>query len=111
MAAQRQEEEWRLSIACPAPLPSHYRQGLGEPQGYHSVTPYLVVEGAERLIDFLKRTFKAKEKDHMSPSGRVAHPEEKIGDCIVMLSDATQESKAMPSQLYVYVDEVDAVYK
>ncbi len=75
-----------------------------KPQGYHSGTPYLVVEGAPRLIDFLKRTFNAEERDRMNgPDGRVAHAELKIGDSIVMLSDATHESKAMPSQLYVYV--------
>ncbi len=72
------------------------------PQGYHSVTPYLVVKGAPKLIDFLKRTFNAEERDRMNgPDGRVAHAELKISDSIVMLSDATQESRAIPSHLYV----------
>ncbi len=82
------------------------------PQGYHTVTPYLIVEGAPKVIEFLKRTFNAEEKDFMSgPEGRVAHAEMKIGDSVIMMADATSENRAMPSQLYVYVDDVNTVYK
>jgi len=45
------------------------------------------------------------------PEGRVAHAEMKIGDSIIMMGDASSQNKAMPSQLYVYVDDVDTVYK
>ena len=45
------------------------------------------------------------------PQGRISHAEVKIGDSIIMLSDSTQEYKAMPAMLYVYVDDVDAVYQ
>ena len=82
------------------------------PQVYHSVTPYLVVDGASRLIDFLKRTFNAVENARMDgPHGRIEHAEMKIGDSIIMLSDSTPEYKGMPCMLYVYVDDVDVVYK
>lgn len=82
------------------------------PQGYHSVTPYLIVEGAPKLIEFLKRTFNAEEKDRMNgPNGRVAHAEVKIGDSIVMMADSTPENKPNQSQLYIYIDNVDTVYK
>ncbi len=82
------------------------------PQDYHTVTPYLIVDGAPKLIDFLKRTFNAEEKERMNgPEGRVAHAEMKIGDSIIMIADATPEYKAIQSQLYVYVDNVDNVYK
>src|SRR6266566_2270361 len=51
------------------------------PQGYHTVTPYLIVEGAPKVMEFLKRVFSAEQKDFMSgPEGRVAHAEMKIGD-------------------------------
>ena len=44
------------------------------PQGYHTVTPYLIVEGAPKVMEFLKRAFSAEQKDFMSgPEGRVAH--------------------------------------
>ncbi len=82
------------------------------PSGYHSVTPYLVVEGAPKLIDFLKQTFNAQEMARMNgPEGRVAHAEVKIGNSIVMMSDATTQYPSMPGNLYVYVEEVDMVYK
>lgn len=82
------------------------------PQGYHSVTPYLIVDRAPRLIDFLKGTFNAQETVRMNgPDGRVAHAEMKIGDSIIMMSDETPQYKATQSQLYVYVDDVDVVYK
>jgi uncharacterized glyoxalase superfamily protein PhnB len=82
------------------------------PAGYHTVTPYLIVEGAPKLIDFLKRTFNAEETVRMNrPDGQVSHAEVKIGDSIVMLADQTPEFKAFQSQLYVYVNNVDETYK
>ncbi len=82
------------------------------PQGYHPVSPYLVVDGAARLMDFVKRTFNAAENARMDgPQGRISHAEMKIGDSIIMLSDSTPEYKAMPAMLYVYVEDVDAVYQ
>jgi uncharacterized glyoxalase superfamily protein PhnB len=81
------------------------------PDGYHSVTPYLAVEGAARLIDFLKQTFDAQEVERMmSPDGNVRHAEVKIGDSIVMLGEASGQWKPMPSILYVYVNDTDATY-
>ena len=82
------------------------------PSGFHSVTPYLVVEGAPKLIDFLKHTFNVQEMARMNaPEGRVAHAEVKVGDSIVMMSDATAQNPPMPGNLYVYVEDVDMVYK
>src|SRR5205809_7053818 len=73
------------------------------PQGYHTVTPYLIVEGAPKAIELLKRTFNAEEKHFMSgPEGRVAHAELKIGDSVTMMAHASSENRALPSQLYVY---------
>ena len=82
------------------------------PQGYNSVTPYLIVDGASKLIDFIKQTFSAQERDRApGPKGRIGHAEMKIGDSIIMLSDSTDEWKPMPGNLYVYVDDVDTVYR
>lgn len=82
------------------------------PEGYHSVTPYMMVEGAAKLIGFAKRTFNAEQTVLMNrPDGSVAHAELKIGDSVVMTADATNEFPAMPTQLYVYVDNVDATFK
>ncbi len=82
------------------------------PDGYHSVTPYLVVEGVAKLIEFLKQAFDATEKERMSrPDGTVMHAEVKIGDSVVMMGEAAGEFSPMPSMLHLYVNDADAVYK
>jgi len=83
-----------------------------KPDGYHSVTAYLVVDGAARLIDFLQQTFDAEEVERFAaPGNRVGHAEVRIGDSVVMLGDAHGEHKAMKAMLYVYVDDVDATFQ
>ena len=82
------------------------------PDNYHTVTPYLVVPGAAKVIDFLKQTFDAKEVVRMAgPGGAVMHAEIKVGDSIVMMGEPMGPQPPMPAQLYVYVKDVDAVYK
>jgi len=82
------------------------------PEGYHAVTPYLVVEGAEKLIDFMKQAFGAKETERMSmPDGSIGHAEVWINDSVIMLGDARGDTwKAMPSSIYLYVTDCDTVY-
>jgi PhnB protein len=82
------------------------------PEGYHSVTPYLVVPRAGRLIEFLKEAFKAEEVERMSqPDGTVMHAEVRIGDSIIMMGESSDKFPAMPAAIYLYVPDVDAVYK
>ena len=82
------------------------------PEGYHSLTPILTVEGASSLIGFLKDVFDAKEEEvYKGPDGRVIHAELTIGDSIIMLSDANPQFPAFGSMINVYVEDVDAVYK
>jgi PhnB protein len=83
-----------------------------KPEGYHSLTPYLVVEGAARLIDFLEEVFDAEVKERFAaPGDLVGHAQLRIGDSTVMLSDAHDRYAPMPAMLYVYVDDVDATYQ
>ena len=81
------------------------------PEGFHTVTPYLIVQGASKLIDFLKQAFEAEEiyRQNM-PDGTVMHAQVRIGDSMLMMSDATSQHKPMPSMIYLYVEDVDAVY-
>jgi PhnB protein len=82
------------------------------PEGHQQVIPYLVVDGAEKLIEFLKQTFNAKEMLRMAgPDGKIGHTEMRIGDCVVMLADARGPWKPMPAMIYVYTEDVDAVYR
>ena len=83
------------------------------PDGYHSVTPYLVVPGVAKLLDFLKQAFEAKEvhRPMIRPDGTIMHAEVRIGDSVVMLGEPMVEVTPMPGSLNVYVSDTDAVYK
>jgi uncharacterized glyoxalase superfamily protein PhnB len=88
------------------------------PQGFTSVTPYLVIEGAGAAIDFYKRAFGAEEVMRMpGPDGNVMHAEIRIGGSIVMLGEACPERghpgakalKGSPVSIMLYVEDADAV--
>src|SRR5438105_3955956 len=87
------------------------------PDGYHSVTPYLIVKDASRAIDFYKKAFGAKEIMRFpGPNNTVAHAEIQIGDSRVMLADESRDYKAphqdsgSPVSLMIYVPDVDKVF-
>ena len=89
------------------------------PDGYHSVTPYLIVDGAAKALDFYKSAFGAVELFRMDgPDGKIGHAEIRIWNSPVMLAD---EHPAMgfrsptslgntPVGLMIYVEDCDAVY-
>ena len=82
------------------------------PEGYHTVTPFLMVNGAARFIDFLKAAFGAEEMFRMpGPQGNVMHAEVRIGDSIIMLADATDEHPPKPAMFYLYVEDADGLYR
>jgi PhnB protein len=82
------------------------------PAGYHSVTPYLVVKGADRLIDFVTQAFDATLIERMARAdGTIGHAEVRVGDSVVMLSEARGEWKPMPAALYLNVPDTDATYR
>jgi PhnB protein len=81
------------------------------PEGFHTATPYLIVEGAAKLIDFLTRAFDAKEIERLpGPDGKIAHAEVRIGDSVIMMGDARDQWKPMPGSIYLYVKDTDAAY-
>jgi PhnB protein len=88
------------------------------PDGYHSVTPYLIIKGAAKAIEFYKKAFGAAELFRMAdPSGKVGHAEIKIGDSPIMLADEFPEMGARSPETYggspvsicLYVQDVDAL--
>lgn len=90
------------------------------PEGYHSVTPYLIVKGAAKAIDYYKKAFGATEIMRMpGPNGSVAHAEIKIGDSHIMLADEHPQGPyrgpeafgGSPVSLMVYVEDVDKTFK
>jgi PhnB protein len=90
------------------------------PDGYRTVTPYLVVNDGRGAIEFYKRAFRAKEVMRMDgPGGKIAHAELKIGDSMIMLSDEMPGSGARaPHSLggtsagvFLYVEDVDSIFQ
>ncbi|TLX82075.1 MAG: VOC family protein [Thaumarchaeota archaeon] len=89
------------------------------PEGYHSITPALIVKNGDAAIEFYKKGFGAEERSRMkSPDGRVAHAELKLGDSVFMLSDEYPEMKCQSPNsiggsqvsMYVYVEDVDSLF-
>src|SRR5579875_89712 len=80
------------------------------PDGFHSVTPYLLVQDAGKLIAFLETAFGARETERTSrPDGGVMHAQVQIGDSMVMMGEPT-DYPAQPASLYLYVEDVDQTY-
>jgi PhnB protein len=89
------------------------------PDKYHSITPYLIINGAARAIDFYKQAFGAVELFRMpQPGGRIGHAELKIGDSVIMLADEYPEMQIVgpktlgnsPVGILLYVDDADAAF-
>ncbi len=83
------------------------------PPGLHTVTPYLVVEGAATLIEFLQRAFGAEERMRFprpENADAIMHAEVMVGDSMIELADATAESSARRFELHLYVEDADAIY-
>jgi len=82
------------------------------PEGYHTFTPYFVVEGASNFIDFVKNAFGGQEIYRFpAPGGKIGHAEMRVGDSVLMLADTTAEFSPSKMVSYLYVPDVDATYK
>lgn len=83
-----------------------------KPEGYSDVAPYIMADGAQRVIDFLKATFDAEElRRHDNADGAVMHAELRIGDTVIMLADGGSSSPSFPVWMHVYVPDVDETYR
>ena len=89
------------------------------PEGYHSVTPYLIIRGAADAIEFYKKAFGAVELFRFpAPGGKIGHAEIKVGDSPIMLADeypdmgynGPQSIGGSPVSLMIYLEDVDSVF-
>jgi PhnB protein len=90
------------------------------PEGYHTATPYLIMDDAARAIDFYKRAFGATELLRFdAPGGKIGHAEVKVGDSVIMLADeypdmgyrSPRAIGGTPVSIMLYLDDVDAQFK
>ena len=81
-------------------------------EGFRSVTPYLFVTGAARLLEYLPAAFNAELLTHESrPDGAIMHAELRIGDSMLMMAEASDGFGPMTSSIYLYVIDCDSVYQ
>jgi uncharacterized glyoxalase superfamily protein PhnB len=84
----------------------HYK-----PNGYNSVSPYIIIDGAQRFKELMKTVFDAKElRCFERPDGTIMHAEVQVDDSVIMFSDATASYPPVPSVLHVYVSNVDETF-
>ncbi|MEX2639905.1 MAG: VOC family protein [Balneolales bacterium] len=83
-----------------------------KPQGYSSVSPYIVVNGAQQVIELLKDIFDAKELRRYDMSdGSIMHAEVKIDDSVIMIGDSSEHFPPNQDLIHIYVPDVDHTYK
>ncbi len=89
------------------------------PDGYHSITPYLILSNAAQGLEYYKQAFGAVELLRLSdPAGKVMHAEIRIGNSVIMLADEFPEIdahspttlKGTPVSLMIYVEDVDSQF-
>tara|TARA_R110002051_G_scaffold222630_1_gene286184 strand:- start:6970 stop:7398 length:429 start_codon:yes stop_codon:yes gene_type:complete len=82
-----------------------------KPENYNSLSPYLIVDNAQRLVDLLKKIFQAKElRKFEHENGTIAHIELKIDDSILMISNSTGVYPAHTTMLHLYIPDVFETY-
>lgn len=83
-----------------------------KPDGYTSLAPYLVVDEATEVVEFLEETFGAEQlRSQRREDGSVKHAEVRIDDTVVMIGGVEEPAMTRESMLFVYVDDVDAVFE
>ncbi|MEO5980649.1 MAG: VOC family protein [Chryseolinea sp.] len=81
------------------------------PDGYHTVTPYLVVSDVKGLLDFIEKGLDGKTVSAMkADDGSIIHATVRIGDSMIMAGSKMDDNREAPAMLYLYVDDVDALY-
>jgi PhnB protein len=82
------------------------------PEGYRTVTPYLIVKDADALLRFVQAAFGGRvHGEHRGPDGTIMHADVIIGDSHVMMGQANEKWPANPGSIYLYVPDVDATYQ
>ena len=81
------------------------------PEGYHAVTPHLVIRDAARALDFYRHALGGEELFRLpGPDGKLMHASIRIGDSIVMMNDEMEGQPAPQTILHVYTNDADALF-
>ncbi|HEY6395165.1 MAG TPA: VOC family protein, partial [Candidatus Binataceae bacterium] len=109
----RRMEAWAREQAAQGPQEEESPMAVKPvPEGFHSITPYLQVEGAARLIDFLKQAFGGEQILRVTrDDGTIAHAQVRIEGSMLELADATAQYKPNPTAIWLFVGDADTVYE
>lgn len=83
------------------------------PEGYHTITPYMMVEDAKAFLKFVESAFGAKPvmEPMQGPDGKIMHADVTLGDSHIMFGEATKDYPAEPVSLYLYVEDCDKTFQ
>jgi len=90
---------------------AHHLKPVPRVEGFHTVTPYLHPKGAAQVIEFMQRAFGAEEVFRAESQGVIHHASVRISDSVISMGEAHEEFQPMPTVFYLYVPDVDALYK
>lgn len=83
-----------------------------KPENYNSVSPYFIIEDADRFVILMKQIFDAKElRNYRLPDGSIMHAELLIDDSVIMLGNASEKYPPVPIVMHVYVPDVDTTWE
>jgi PhnB protein len=102
-------EAWMQEMASGTPE-KPATEVVGAPEGFHSVTPYLQVKGAAKLIEFLRDAFGAEEIFRVPRGDQIAHAQLKIEDSMIEIADAIDKYQPNPTAIWLHVKDTDATY-
>ena len=81
-------------------------------EGFHTLTPYMVVKGAPEVLEFARLAFGAQEMIRVTRAdGNIMHAEFRVGDSMIEIGEASEQFPPLPATVHLKVDDVDAVYE
>ena len=82
-----------------------------KPSGYNSVSPYFIVNGAQKMIDLLKKIFNVEElRRYDTPDGKIMHAEVKLDDSVIMIADSNEQYPPNQILVHIYVADASTTY-
>ncbi len=107
---ERRAEAWMKEMMQAAPQEKPASEPAGAPEGYHSITPYLQVKGAAKLIEFLHSAFGAEEIFRVPRGDEIAHAQLKIEGSMIEVADAIDKYQPNPTAIWLFVKDADTTY-
>jgi uncharacterized glyoxalase superfamily protein PhnB len=111
MPREEFRQRLRLQLEEKAMTKTTIKETIQLREGFRSLTPYIIVQGAAQFIDFMKEVFGAEEKLRVPrPDGGIMHAEVNIGDSMIELADGNEQYSPRPAAIHLYVPDTQRVF-